>query len=121
MAPPQETIASVESQVATAPAPEPEIRPEAAAPVVAAASATGTATGNWVINIASYANERVARRKLAQMQQQGVDVELVKAEVNGKTLYRARVFGFASRRAATAASAEIKSKLGLEEIWITKR
>ncbi|MFV1972850.1 MAG: SPOR domain-containing protein [Thiohalobacterales bacterium] len=77
--------------------------------------------GNWVINIASYANENIARRKLAQMQQQGVDVELVTAEVNGKTIYRARVFGFASRREASAASTEIKSKLGLEEIWITKR
>lgn len=77
--------------------------------------------GNWVINIASYANENIARRKLAQMQQQGVDVELVTAEVNGKAIYRARVFGFASRREASAASTEIKSKLGIEEIWITKR
>lgn len=141
--------APVESQVATAPAPVPETRPGPAAqqpvtaapaksltaaapePVsdttpeaaasVAAKPAVGSAKGNWAINIASYTNERIARRELAKMQQQGVDVELVTAEVNGKTIYRARVFGFANRRAATAASTEIKSKLGLEEIWITKR
>jgi cell division protein FtsN len=112
--------APAESQTAAAPEPAPETRPEPAAPADAG-TATGTAKGNWVINIASYRNERIARRKLAQMQQQGVDVELVTARVNGKTIYRARVFGFANRRAATSASTEIKSKLGLEEIWITKR
>ena len=100
--------------------PVPETTPEPAAPV-AEQSATGTAEGNWVINIASYTNANIARRKLAQMQQQGVDVELVTAEVNGKTIYRARVFGFASRRDATSAATEIQSKLGLEETWITKR
>jgi DedD protein len=108
------------SMTRTAAMPAPVIRPEPTAPV-AAKTAPGTVKGNWVINIASYTNENIARRKLTQMQQQGVDVELVTARVNGKTIYRARVFGFASRRDASAASTEIKSKLGLEEIWITKR
>lgn len=115
-----DTSAPSVTRAAIAPASAPLIRPEPAAPA-AAKTAPGTVKGNWVINIASYANENIARRKLAQMQQQGVDVELVTAKVNGKTIYRARVFGFASRREASAASTEIKSKLGLEEIWITKR
>ena len=91
---------------------------ESTAPVAATATKT---RGNWAINIASYANENIARRKLAQMQQQGVDAELVPAEVNGKPIYRARVLGFTSRRAAGSAAKEIKSKLGIGEVWITKR
>ncbi|UCC56948.1 MAG: SPOR domain-containing protein [Gammaproteobacteria bacterium] len=98
------------------PAPAPEAKPEPAAPVAA-----GTANGNWVINVASYTNERIARRKLAQMQQQGIDVELVTAEVKGKTIYRARVFGFASRRDAESHAVGIRKKLGIEETWITRR
>jgi len=112
--------APTDSQTAAASEPVVETRPEPAAPVAAGPAAV-TAQGNWAINIASYTNARIARRELAKMQRQGVDVELVTAEVNGKTIYRARVFGFASRRAATAASTGIQSKLGLEEIWITKR
>jgi len=112
-APAPETVAATQQQAAE-PTAEPVVPP---APV----SEPGTAKGNWVINIASYTNERIARRKLAQMQQQGFDVELVTAELNGKTIYRARVFGFASRRDATSAATEIKSRLGLEETWITKR
>jgi hypothetical protein len=114
------TATPADSQTVTDPAPVPETRPEPAT-TVAAKPAAGSAKGNWAINIASYTNARIARRELAKMQQQDVDVELVTAEVNGKTIYRARVFGFANRRAATAASTEIKSKLGLEEVWITKR
>jgi cell division protein FtsN len=102
------------------PEPVPVTKPEPAAPV-AAGIAAGSANGNWVINVASYTNEKIARRKLAQMQQQGVDVELVTARVNGKTLYRARVFGFASRRDAETHAAGIRAKLGIEETWITKR
>jgi hypothetical protein len=114
------TVAPTATQTAAAHESVQETRPEPAAPV-AAEPATVTAQGNWAINIASYTNERIARRELAKMQQKGVDVELVSAEVNGKTIYRARVFGFASRRAATAAATEIQSKLGLKETWITKR
>lgn len=112
--------APAETRIAAAPAAVPETRTEPAAPVAAEPAAV-PAKGNWAINIASYTNARIARRELAKMQQQGVDVELVTAEVNGKTIYRARVFGFASRRAAATAATEIQSKLGLKETWVTKR
>jgi len=101
-------------------APPPITGAPAPGPVAAVAATVMAPQGNWVINIASYTNEHIARRKLAQMQQQGVDAELVPAEVNGRTIYRARVFGFASRRAAGSAATEIKSRLGIAEVWITK-
>jgi hypothetical protein len=91
------------------------------APEAAGEAPATKATGNWVINIASYTNENIARRKLADMQQQAIDVELVTAEVNGKTVYRARVFGFETRQAARAQAAVIKQKLGLKETWIARR
>lgn len=87
----------------------------------AAAAPPPPHTGNWVINIASYTNEAVARRKLAAMQQQGIDVELVTAEVNGRTIYRARVFGFDTRQEAAARAGTIQKKLGLKETWIARR
>jgi chromosome segregation ATPase len=109
------TDASEEPQE-LAPAPKAETRPKPAKP-----AAAGTATGDWVINVASYTNERIARRKVAQMQQKGIDVELVTAEVRGKTIYRARVFGFASRREAESQAVRIRKILGIGETWITKR
>jgi predicted nucleic acid-binding Zn-ribbon protein len=113
-------IEATEKPLEITPEPVPATAPEPAAPV-AAGKAAGTTNGNWVINVASYTNENIARRKLAQMQQQGVDVELVTAEVNGKTIYRARVFGFTSRRDAETHAVGIRAKLGIKETWITKR
>ena len=113
-------IEATEKPVEITPEAVPATAPEPAAPV-AAGKAAGTANGNWVINVASYTNEKIARRKLAQMRQQGVDVELVTAEVNGKTIYRARVFGFTSRRDAETHAVGIRAKLGIKETWITKR
>lgn len=94
--------------------------PEAVQPE-AVAEPPVTPAGDWVINIASYTNEGIARRKLDEMQQQGVAVELVTAEVNGRTVYRARVFGFATRQEASAQARRIREKLGIKETWIAKR
>jgi cell division septation protein DedD len=77
-------------------------------------------TGGWAINLASYASEGIASRKLADFNRKGVSAEQVAATVKGKTIYRVRVAGFDSRKAALAQAESIRQRLGLKEIWVTK-
>ena len=76
--------------------------------------------GDWVINLASYKNKSYATRKQAEFAGKGVVVEQVRAEVNGKTIYRLCVPGFGSSRAANAEAAVIRNKLGLGDTWIAR-
>lgn len=77
--------------------------------------------GDWVINLASYNNRSFATRKLAEFIDEGVTVEQVQAQVSGKTIYRLRVPGFDSFRAANTEAAAIRAKLGLGDTWIARR
>jgi predicted component of type VI protein secretion system len=80
-----------------------------------------TGTGEWVINLASYASEAIAARKLADFNRKGVAAEQVAATVNGKTIYRVRIAGFDTRKSATARAEAIRQQLGLKETWVTKQ
>jgi SPOR domain len=84
-------------------------------------SRSQSGTGGWVINLASYASEGIASRKLADFKRKGVSAEQVVATVNGKTIYRVRVTGFDNYKAALAQAETIKRQLGLKETWITKQ
>ena len=77
--------------------------------------------GDWVINLASYNSRRIASRKLAEFVDAGVAVEQVRAEVNGSTVYRLRVPGFDSYRAASAEAGAIRAQLGLADTWVARR
>ncbi len=77
--------------------------------------------GDWVINLASYTSRTYASRKLAEFTGEGVAAEQVQAEVNGSTVYRLRVPGFASYRAASTESMAIRVQLGLNATWIARR
>jgi cell division septation protein DedD len=83
--------------------------------------ATVVKTGNWVINLASYTRESMANRKLALFQQQGVDAEVFEVAINDKPMYRIRLAGFESRRAAQAEVKPVEQLLGLEGVWVSKR
>lgn len=115
---PQEVVLQEQTKEA-----QPQARVEPPAPATPAKISTPTAhkTGNWVINLASYTSKRTANKMIAEFQHKGVAAELVTATVKGKTIYRARVFGFENRKAATARAAVIREQLGLGELWITKR
>jgi hypothetical protein len=80
-----------------------------------------TRMGDWVINLASYASESIAARKLADFERKGVTAEQVAATVNGKTIYRVRIAGFDTRKAATARAEAIRRQLGLAETWVTRQ
>lgn len=78
-------------------------------------------TGGWAINLASYTNKEIASRKLADFNRKGVSAEQVAATVKGRTIYRVRVAGFDTHKAARAQAETIKRQLGLKETWITKQ
>jgi hypothetical protein len=79
------------------------------------------ATGDWVINLASYASESIAARKLADFSRKGVTAEQTVATVNGKTIYRVRVAGFDTRKSAMDRAEKIRQQLGLKDTWITRQ
>jgi len=78
-------------------------------------------TGDWVINLASYANESIAARKLADFESKGVNAEQSVASVNGRTIYRVRITGFDTRTAATVRAKSVRQQLGLKDTWITRQ
>jgi cell division septation protein DedD len=94
-------------------------QPAATTPAPAAAAAS--TTGDWVVNLASYTYESMARKKLAVFQSKGVNGEIERITVNDKPLYRIRVTGFESSRAARASIPDLQETLGLEGAWIARR
>jgi hypothetical protein len=111
-----------QSVIAQAEAPQAQASPVASARKIPQDSTPShTGTGDWVINLASYASESIAARKLADFNRKGVVAEQVAATVNGKTIYRVRIAGFDTRKTATARAETIRQQLGLKETWVTKR
>ena len=77
--------------------------------------------GAWSINLASYTKQSTADEVRSRFLEKGVAADQVVATVNGKTYFRLRVTGFASRQAALEQSTLIKEKLGLKDAWVTKQ
>jgi len=77
--------------------------------------------GDWVINLASYSWKSTANRKRTEFQDQGVDAEVFRVMIKDKPMYRVRVTGYPSSRAARAAVKPIEQVLGFEGAWVGKR
>ena len=77
--------------------------------------------GDWVINLASYTWKSTANKKLSLFKDKGVDAEVFRVMINDKPMYRVRVTGFESSRAAKAEVAAIEQTLDLEGAWVARR
>jgi hypothetical protein len=111
-------------QPAPSAAPPPPVRapvPQVAPPAAPVTPQPPPGKGDWVINLASYANESYASRKRAEFVDEGVSVVQVEATVKGKTIYRLCVPGFDSFRAANAEAGNIRDRLGLQDTWVARR
>ncbi len=95
--------------------------PEPAVTEPAPAAAAAAPAGDWVVNLASYTYQSTAKRKLALFQSKGVSGEIERIIINDKPLYRIRVAGFESSRAARASIPELQKTLDLEGAWIARR
>ena len=117
---PAPAIAPAPDPAPVVPAPAP-VRESVSPTVVAAAPRQRPVEGEWVINLASYVNASFAARKQTEFEAEGVAVERVQASVKGKTVYRLRVPGFESFRAASAQAGAIQAQLDLDATWVARR
>ena len=119
-------VAEETTQIALA---KPASKAESATPAETAQASTAVKQpimpvarqGDWVINLASYTWKSTANKKLALFRDKGVDAEVFRVMINDKPMYRVRVTGFESSRAAKAEVAAIEQTLDLEGAWVARR
>ncbi len=118
----REALAKLEQQI--------ESLRQAAVSTAKPPAATGTPTPapvsaqpaarDWVINLATLSNPDGAKKLLAELREQGIQAEQRVTTVDGKTLYRLRVTGFADRNSAQAHAQELKKTPHLSDAWVTR-
>lgn len=75
----------------------------------------------WVISLVSFVNETVADQELARLQAMGVtNVVKQAATVREKIWYRLLATGYSSRKAAQAATPQIRKLTGLDKLWVKR-
>jgi cell division septation protein DedD len=97
-----------------------ESMPETPAREAAPAQKARDLQNTWVVNLASYNFESMAKRKLAAFRAKGVNAELEHVTVKGKPMIRIRTTGYQSRREASDWVTLLEERLGLEGAWIAK-
>ena len=91
-------------QVATAPSPTANLSPAPA--------------GSWFVNIQTFSKRSDADRLADTLSGGSEPVTVQSAVINGKTLYRVRAAGYASKGEATAAGNALVSEFGIAKRWI---
>jgi cell division septation protein DedD len=74
----------------------------------------------WSINIASLGNKDTANRFVIRARKKGIDATQKPVWVEGRKYWRVSVKGFASPAEARSHASQVKSQLGLNEVWIGK-
>jgi len=74
----------------------------------------------WVVNLVSVDSHYAANKALARYKSQGISTEIFPTEIKGKTWYRLRIAGFASKRDATTQKILLADKFGIKDAWIQK-
>lgn len=102
-----------------------KLAPAAAKPAAQSAKpspqpAAKPASGQWVVNLASLTDAKSAEAELADLHKQGINASRQVVEMSGRTWYRLRVTGFASKAEAEAYGAGLKDKLGLKP-WVARQ
>lgn len=75
----------------------------------------------WVINLASLPDRTAADRFVAKVRSRDIPVQLQLVTVRGKKYWRVQTMGFATPEKARSNAANIKDKLALKDVWISKR
>ena len=75
----------------------------------------------WVINLVSLSNKADADQFAARARSKDLPVERYAVTVKGKQYWRVHVSGFSTAEEARSQADAVKEKLGLKDVWITKR
>ena len=91
------------------------------APGIATQKRIREGEGDWIINLASVPHKESAERFVDKAKSRGVDARLYQVTVRGKDYWRVHVSGFATATEAKVQASLLEKKLGLKDVWVTKR
>jgi hypothetical protein len=77
--------------------------------------------GSWVINLTSLHSKKAADRFMAKASSLSIPTELEAISLAGDTYWRVRVVGFSTAEEADRFAVQVREKLGLQEVWVTRR
>ncbi|MGB5259953.1 MAG: SPOR domain-containing protein [Gammaproteobacteria bacterium] len=97
------------------------VTPPAAIPPARSKPALGGGEGPWVVNISSYNFESMARRKLGEFKDKGVNAEIHPVTIKGKPMFRIRATGYESRAEAKTWLSLLQDRLDVDSAWVSKR
>jgi septal ring-binding cell division protein DamX len=96
-----------------------------AEPVASAAGAADQVNvqpgGPWVINLVSLPDRASVDPFMRKAASLGIATATQQVTVKGRDYWRVQVTGFPSSAAAVAGSADIREKLGLKDVWVSRR
>ena len=75
----------------------------------------------WVVNLASLRDKTDADRFAARARSKDIQVEQYAVTIKGKEYWRVQTSGFLTVAEARSQANIIKKKLGLKDVWVTKR
>ena len=75
----------------------------------------------WVVNLVSLSNKAAADRFSTKARSRDIQAEWYAVTVKGKQYWRVHASGFSTAAEAKSQANIIKEKLGLKDVWITKR
>jgi len=125
----QDELAAAREQLAESEAALETARAEVAAAKAAAkasakaaserpAAAAPAAGGGWFVNFGTYAQRSDAASRASRLTVDKGEVVIQDAQSGGRTLYRVRVIGLASRDAAESVARDLEARFGLSKLWI---
>ena len=80
-----------------------------------------TGEGPWVINLASSPSQADADRFAAKVQSTGIETQQQQVTVKGRQYWRVQTTGFTTTDEARAYAGTVREKLGLQDVWISRR
>ncbi len=120
-------VAGLEKQLTTQQAAvplTPNTKPAAPAPAATkvapkpASPATAAATGDWFVNFSSYSQRSVAEGWVKKLKPSVGNAVVSPGKKAGKTFYRVRVVGLASRAQAEKVAGQLQSAYSLPPLWV---
>mgnify|MGYP001551770913 FL=1 len=91
------------------------------APGIATQNSIREEAGGWIINLASVPQKESAERFAEKAKSRGVDARLYQVTVRGKDYWRVHMSGFATAKEAKAQASLVEKKLGIKDVWVTRR
>ncbi|MEZ5570596.1 MAG: SPOR domain-containing protein [Halioglobus sp.] len=120
-APIQSATSSVEpAKPVTAEPAAPKPAPAKAASKPAATQTIAATSGPWFVNFGSYAMRNMADTWAARLHPSAGKVIIAPNTKDGKTLYRVRVVGLASRDSAKEVARKLEAEQRVSELWVGK-